>query len=58
MPILGTLISLALFLSLNLWNFLAAAIALAVGALIYFVSNSGAPIAPVSQHERTTDDIA
>jgi amino acid transporter len=37
-PILGTLISLALFLTLNAYNFIAAAIALAVGALLYFVS--------------------
>jgi APA family basic amino acid/polyamine antiporter len=33
-PILGTIISLALFLSLNRWNFLAAAIALGAGALL------------------------
>ena len=38
MPILGTVISLALFLSLNRWNFLAAAIALGVGAGIYAVA--------------------
>jgi amino acid transporter len=37
-PILGTAISLALFLTLNAYNFIAAAIALAVGALLYFVS--------------------
>ncbi|MEA2238021.1 MAG: hypothetical protein QOC81_2745 [Thermoanaerobaculia bacterium] len=38
LPILGTLISLALFFTLNAFNFIAAAIALAVGALIYFVA--------------------
>ncbi len=37
MPILGTLISLALFFSLNRFNVAAAAIALSVGALIYVV---------------------
>lgn len=37
-PILGTIISLALFLSLNKWNFVAAAIALAVGALLRVVA--------------------
>jgi amino acid transporter len=37
-PILGTLISLALFLTLNAVHFIAAAIALAVGAIIYFLS--------------------
>jgi APA family basic amino acid/polyamine antiporter len=35
-PILGTLISLALFFTLNKFNFVAAAIALAVGALVYW----------------------
>jgi APA family basic amino acid/polyamine antiporter len=38
LPILGTLISLLLFFTLNAFNFIAAAIALAVGALIYLVS--------------------
>jgi len=38
LPILGTLISLALFFTLNAFNFVAAAIALAVGAGIYAVS--------------------
>lgn len=38
LPILGTLISLALFFTLNRWNILAATISLAVGALIYLVS--------------------
>jgi amino acid transporter len=38
LPILGTLISLALFFTLNAFNFIAAAIALAVGAVIYVVS--------------------
>ena len=40
LPILGTLISLALFFTLNAFNFVAAAIALAVGAVIYVVSPS------------------
>jgi APA family basic amino acid/polyamine antiporter len=38
LPILGTLISLALFFTLNAFNFVAAAIALAVGAVIYVIS--------------------
>ncbi len=38
LPILGTLISLALFFTLNAFNFIAAAIALAVGAVIFVVS--------------------
>jgi amino acid transporter len=38
LPILGTLISLALFFTLNAFNFIAAAIALAIGAVIYLVS--------------------
>jgi amino acid transporter len=38
LPILGTLISLALFFTLNRWNILAATISLAVGALIYVMS--------------------
>jgi amino acid transporter len=38
LPILGTLISLALFFTLNAFNFVAAAIALAVGAVIYMLS--------------------
>jgi amino acid transporter len=38
LPILGTLISLALFFTLNAFNFIAAAIALAVGAVIYVLS--------------------
>jgi basic amino acid/polyamine antiporter, APA family len=37
-PILGTLISLALFFSLNRFNFVAAAIALCIGAVIYAAS--------------------
>jgi amino acid transporter len=37
-PILGTLISLTLFLTLNRFNFLAAAIAVTVGALVYLAS--------------------
>ncbi|HEX2123331.1 MAG TPA: APC family permease [Thermoanaerobaculia bacterium] len=37
-PILGTLISLALFFTLNKFNLVAAAIALSVGAMLYFVS--------------------
>ena len=38
LPILGTAISLVLFLTLNRWNVLAATIALVVGALIYSMS--------------------
>jgi APA family basic amino acid/polyamine antiporter len=37
-PILGTVVSLALFLTLNRFNFIAAAIALALGAVIYVIS--------------------
>lgn len=37
-PILGVLISLAFFFYLNLFNFMAALIALAVGTVVYFVS--------------------
>ena len=36
--VLGTLISLTLFLTLNKFNFIAAAIAITVGALVYWVS--------------------
>ena len=49
MPILGTIISLALFLSLNRSNFVAAAIALGVGAGIYAVAGS---------EQRSTPDVA
>jgi len=42
LPILGTLISLALFFTLNAFNFVAAAIALAVGAVIYVMSPAAA----------------
>jgi len=45
-PILGTLISLALFLTLSAFNFLAAGIAITVGALIYAISRTGADVAP------------
>ena len=45
-PILGTVISLVLFFTMNRFNFLAAAIAIIVGALIYAVSRSGAHVAP------------
>jgi amino acid transporter len=38
LAILGTLISLTLFLTLNKFNFLAAAIAITVGALVYLAS--------------------
>ncbi len=43
-PVLGTLISLSLFFTLNRINFLAAAIALTVGAGVYWVSR---PVADV-----------
>jgi len=45
-PILGTVISLVLFFTMNRFNFLAAGIAIIVGALIYVVSRSGAVVAP------------
>jgi amino acid transporter len=45
-PILGTVISLVLFFTMNRFNFLAAAIAIIIGALIYLVSRTGAQIAP------------
>ena len=45
LPILGTIISLGLFFTLNRFNFVAAAIALAAGAMIYLaVGKSPAPI--------------
>lgn len=40
-PILGVIISLALFLRLSLFNFIAAAIALMAGAVIYMATASG-----------------
>jgi sugar phosphate permease len=45
-PILGTIISLVLFFTMNRFNFLAAGIAIIVGALIYLVSRTGAHVAP------------
>lgn len=45
-PILGTVISLVLFFTMNRFNFLAAGIAIIVGALIYLLSRSGAVVAP------------
>ncbi|MEA2337049.1 MAG: basic amino acid/polyamine antiporter, family [Thermoanaerobaculia bacterium] len=45
-PILGTVISLVLFFTMNRFNFLAAGIAIVVGALIYLVSKPGADVAP------------
>jgi APA family basic amino acid/polyamine antiporter len=45
-PILGTVISLVLFFTMNRFNFLAAGIAIIVGALIYLASRSGAHVAP------------
>jgi amino acid transporter len=44
--ILGAAISLALFLTMNRFNFLAAGIAIIVGALIYLASRTGAHVAP------------
>jgi len=45
LPILGTIISLGLFFTLNRFNFVAAAIALAAGAMIYLaIGKSPAPI--------------
>src|SRR5207248_5798079 len=43
LPILGTLISLVLFLTMNRFNFLAAAIAIVVGATIWAASSGKAP---------------
>ena len=37
-PILGTLVALAFVVTLDRWKLLAAAIALTVGAIVYFVS--------------------
>lgn len=45
-PILGTIISLALYFTLSLFNFVAAGIALAVGAAIYCVTRPGAAASP------------
>jgi amino acid transporter len=45
-PLLGVAISLALFLTMNRFNFLAAGIAIIVGALIYLGSRTGAHVAP------------
>lgn len=47
-PILGTLVSLGLFFSLNLFNFVAAAIALCVGAVIYAASRPPAGALAIS----------
>ena len=50
-PILGTLISLAVFFTLNRFNFLAAALSLVAGALIYMVAGKpGAPVALPSEY--------
>jgi len=46
LAILGTAISLTLFLTLSKFNFLAAGIAIAVGAVIYAVSARGLDVAP------------
>ncbi len=43
LPILGTVISLLLFFTLNAFNFIAAAIALGIGALIYLMSPATEP---------------
>lgn len=50
-PILGTIVSLALFFSLNKFNFLAAAIALCLGAIVYALSrpHSASGFAPVAK---------
>ena len=45
-PILGTVISLVLFFTMNRFNFLAAGIAIIVGALIYVASRPGGHVAP------------
>ncbi|HEX3578058.1 MAG TPA: APC family permease [Thermoanaerobaculia bacterium] len=46
LAILGVVISLGLFVTMNRFNFLAAGIAIIVGALIYAISRTGAQIAP------------
>jgi sugar phosphate permease len=43
-PILGTLISVVLYFTLSKFNFLAAGIALVIGALIYLYSRPGAKV--------------
>jgi APA family basic amino acid/polyamine antiporter len=48
-PILGTLISLALFLTLSKFNFIAAGIAITVGALVYAVSRAGSAVVAYEQ---------
>jgi len=48
LPVLGTVISLALFFTLNRSNFLAAAIALTVGAIVYLISRPSSSRAPAS----------
>lgn len=58
LPILGTLVSLSLVVTLDAPKLIAAAIALTVGGLLYAASGSGAAIAPVEEHERTTTDLA
>ncbi|HEV7920371.1 MAG TPA: APC family permease [Thermoanaerobaculia bacterium] len=58
LPILGTLVSLTLVVTLDSSKLIAAAIAILVGGLLYLLSTIGAPLAPVTEHERTTDDIA
>jgi len=42
----GAAISLALFLTMNRFNFMAAGIAIVVGALIYLMAELGADVAP------------
>ena len=48
LAILGTAISLALFFTLSKFNFLAAAIAMAVGATIWAVSRTGTAEQPAA----------
>ncbi len=50
-PVLGTAVSLLLFFSLNKFNFLAAAIALVLGAIVYALSrpNNSAELAPQAE---------
>jgi basic amino acid/polyamine antiporter, APA family len=50
LPILGTLISLALFFTLNAFNFIAAAMALAVGAVIYWFSRPAVDQGVIATH--------
>ncbi len=53
-PILGTIISVVLYFTLSWFNFVAAGIALIVGALIYLYSRPGATVDAVLPETRVT----